>query len=178
MGRLDEAIELTRGAIEQDPLSPPAYTGHARFLVCAGRYVEAEEAYRKALELAPLRAGVCAFLALALLWQRRNEEAMAEAAREPEEIFRLLALAIVHQVAGHTKESETALGELTEKHAEKAAYQIAEAHAVRGEVDAAFAWLERAYTQRDGGLCEVMTSPYLRSLHGDCRWRAFLGKLV
>jgi eukaryotic-like serine/threonine-protein kinase len=177
MGRLDAAIDLTRRAMEQDPLSSVAYTSHARLLVFAGRYVEAEEAHRKALELAPKRACGLAFLALAMSWQRRHEESIAEAMRELEEVWRLWALAIVYQVAGHTKESGTALHELSDKYAENAAYQIAEAHAVREEVDAAFAWLERAYTQRDGGLKDVTVSPYLRSLHGDLRWQEFLAKM-
>jgi hypothetical protein len=94
-----------------------------------------------------------------------------------DEIWRLSALVIVYQVAGRTKESETALRELTDKYAEVGAYQIAEAHAVRGEADAAFAWLERAYTQRDGGLVRVNVSLYLRSLHGDRRWPEFLRKM-
>ena len=177
MGRHDEAIELTGRAVEQDPLSPAVYHTHARVLEDAGRHAEAEAAYREALELAPRRAATSAFLALAVSWQRRHEEAIAEAMREPEGTWRLWALAIVYQVAGRTKESETALHELTDKYAENGAYQIAEAHAVRGEVDAAFAWLERAYTEQDGGLCSVKSSPYLRSLHGDRRWGELLRRL-
>jgi hypothetical protein len=69
------------------------------------------------------------------------------------------------------------LRELTEKHADDSAYQIAEVHGARGEVDAAFGWLERAYTQRDTGLIGMQVQPYLRSLHGDPRWDAFLKKL-
>jgi len=58
-----------------------------------------------------------------------------------------------------------------------AAYPIAEAHSRRGEFDAAFEWLERAYAQRDGGLVGVKMSPLLRSLHGDSRWGAFLKRM-
>ena len=47
----------------------------------------------------------------------------------------------------------------------------------RGEIDAVFDWLERAYAQRDGGLVEVKRNPRLRSLHGDSRWGIFLKKL-
>ena len=72
--------------------------------------------------------------------------------REPEEAFRLWALAIVHHALGRATESDEALRELIEKYAEDGAYQIAEVHAVRGEADAAFEWLERAYAQRDSGL--------------------------
>jgi len=54
------------------------------------------------------------------------------------------------------------------------AYQVAQVYAMRGEADAAFMWLERAYDQRDAGLTEMKVNPQLRSLHGDPRWVAFL----
>ena len=118
---LDFGLAMPARGIEQDPLSTAAYHNHARVLVQAGKYLEAEGAYRKGLELTPRRAGGLANLALALSWQRRIEEAIAETMREPEEMWRLWALAIVYQVAGHTKEAETALHELTDKCAEDGA---------------------------------------------------------
>jgi len=59
----------------------------------------------------------------------------------------------------------------------EAAYQVAEVYAARGEVDLAFAWLERAYDQRDGGLSQMKPDPLLRSLHADPRWFPFLRKM-
>jgi hypothetical protein len=78
---------------------------------------------------------------------------------------------------GHAAESDEALGELIEKFAEDWALQIADVHGARGEADAAFEWLERAYAQRDGGLADMKWSPRFRSLHGDPRWSAFLKKM-
>jgi hypothetical protein len=46
-----------------------------------------------------------------------------------------------------------------------------------GEVDRAFEWLERAYSQRDPGLTEMKVSSRFRSLHSDPRWGAFLKKM-
>ena len=51
---------------------------------------------------------------------------------------------------GHAKESRHALEEVIAKHAQGYAYAIAQA-SWRGEKDNAFAWLERAFQQRDGG---------------------------
>jgi hypothetical protein len=50
-------------------------------------------------------------------------------------------------------------------------------YAARGETEAAFEWLERAYAQRDGGITFVTESPQFRSLHRDPRWAAFLKKM-
>ena len=177
LGRLEEAIGLSRRALEQDPLSAPAYHNLGFALHAADRFAEAEEAYREVLELAPQRVGTRPYLALTLLARGRGEEALAEVLQEPHEAFRLWALAIVHHALGQGAESDAALRELIEKYAEDGAYQVAEIHAARRAADAAFEWLERAYAQRDPGLAELKLSPHLRSLHGDPRWGAFLKKM-
>jgi tetratricopeptide (TPR) repeat protein len=176
-GRLEEAIGLTRRSLEQDPLSTPAYSNLGMVLDAADRFAEAEEACRKALELAPQGHGARALLSLALHAQGRGKEALMEAMREPSECYRPWALAIIHHGMGRAAESDEALRELIEKSADDFAVQIAEVHGARGEADAAFEWLERAYAQRDGGLADMKPSPHIRSLHGDPRWGAFLKKM-
>ena len=177
LGRLEEAIGLCRRAVDQDPLSAPAHQNLGLVLHAAERFAEAAAAYRKALELAPQRAGTHGYLALTLLAQGGGEQPLAEAMREPEAVYRLWSLAIAYPLLGHGAESEATRRELIEKYSDAAAYQIAEVHGARREADAAFAWLERAYAQRDGGLNELRTSPYLRFLHDDPRWSAFLKKM-
>jgi tetratricopeptide (TPR) repeat protein len=177
VGRIEEAVALCRQAVEQDPLNSGSYTNLGGALMGAERFAEAEQAYRRACDLAPRRGNTSSALALALLAQGRREEALATASREPDDAFRNHALAIVHHAAGHRVESDEALRELFAKHGEDFAYQIAEAHAVRGEADAAYDWLERALSNRDSGLPQAKSSPYLRSLHGDPRWGVFLRKM-
>jgi serine/threonine protein kinase/tetratricopeptide (TPR) repeat protein len=176
-GRLDDAIRIERQAFEHDPLSGGAYHNLGNTLLASDRFEEAEEAFRSSLELAPSRAATRASLAFALAAQGRLEEAMAETMREPLEWARLRALAILHHVMQHRAESDEALRELIEKHWAESACQIAEVYGARGEADAAFEWLERAYAQRDPGLADVKPSPHLRLLHGDPRWGAFLEKV-
>lgn len=160
-------------AIEQDPLSASAYQSLGITLDAADRLAEAEQAYRKALELAPQRHGALAFLGLNLLAQGRGDEALAEALREPES-WRFYALAIIHHAAGHSAKADAALNELIAKHAEDAAFQIAVVYATRGEMDLAFEWLERAYVQRDPGLSDMKVYRLLRPLRDDPRWRVLL----
>jgi len=175
--RVEVAIDLYRRASEQDPLSSTGYHNLGSALRSADRLAQAEEAYRKALELAPQRFSSHANLSLTLLAQGRAEEALDEAMREPHEAYRLWVLAIVHHAAGRHAESDAALRELTENHADDHGYQIASVHAARGEADAAFDWLERAYALRDGGLAELKANPQFRALHSDPRWAVFLGKV-
>jgi len=177
LGRFDEAIGLCRRAIEQDPLSAAAYLTLGITLDAAGRMAEAEQSYRKVLDLSPQYTGPHAYLALNLIAQGRREEALAEALREPEEWARLLALPIIYHTTGRHAEADAALRELIAKHAKESAYQVAEVYAARGETDLAFEWLDRAYVQRDPGLCATKSQPLFRSLHADQRWGAFLCKM-
>ena len=176
-GHLDEAIGLLHRVLEQDPLGAGAYSNLGFVLHAAGRLDEAELAYRKALELASSRTGTHLNLALNLLAQFRGEEALAAALREPEEGLRLYALAVVHLSEGGRAEADSALRELIANHADGLACQVAAVYATRGEPNLAFEWLERAYTQRDGGLTEMKSVPLFRPLHADPRWDAFLHKM-
>jgi len=126
------------------------------------------------LELAPQRVGMHAHLAVNLVAQERGAEALAEALREQEEWARLWAVAIIQHAAYRRDESNAALGELIAKYAAASAYQVAEVYGARGEVDLAFAWLERACAQRDAGLAGMKQARTLRALHSDPRWETFL----
>jgi Flp pilus assembly protein TadD len=143
----------------------------------AGRFEEAVTALRMSLELTPQRSSTHASLSFCLLDLGRVDEALAEAMQEPEEAWRVHALAIIHQSAGRRAESDEALGQLASKHGQICAFNVAEVYAMRGENDLAFKWLERARLQRDSGVVETKVSPFLRSLHGDRRWSPFLRKI-
>jgi hypothetical protein len=56
-------------------------------------------------------------------------------------------------------------------------YAIAEVYAFRNQRDEAFAWLDRAYAQRDDGLIFTKVEPLLKSLHNDPRFAGLLKKL-
>ena len=177
LGRFEEALALTLRSLEQDPLSAPTYHNLSSVLYAVNRFEEAEAAVRRELDLAPEARSSRSHLSLTMLARGQGEEALAEVLREPEDAFRLWAVAIIHHAMGHRSESDAALEQLTEKYAEDSAFQIAEVHGWRGDIDRAFEWLERAYAQRDGGLTELKISARLRPLRGDPRWRELLKKL-
>ena len=109
--------------------------------------------------------------------QGRREEALAEALLDKFDWSRLAALGCLHHLMGRTEESAAALAQLKEASADLSAFQIAQVHAVRGETDEAFAWLERAYDQRDAGVSVVKSCPWFDNIKGDPRWDAFLRKV-
>jgi hypothetical protein len=57
-------------------------------------------------------------------------------------------------------------------------YFIARVYGFRGEPDEALKWLERAYTQKEGGpLTIIKGDPAFKKIEGDPRYRAFLKKM-
>ncbi|HEU4724872.1 MAG TPA: protein kinase [Candidatus Eisenbacteria bacterium] len=177
LGSLNEALALDRRAAELDPLSVSALRNWAGHAYQAGRLQEAESLLRKALELDPKKGLLPYGLGLVLVGQERATEARAMFEKVPVPYFRLHGLALAWHLEGRRDSSDAALRELVRKHTRDALFQIASAHAFRGEKDLAFDWLERAYAGRDPGLAEVRVEPLFRSLHGDPRWAAFLKEM-
>ena len=177
LGRWSEAIDLANKAIERDPLRPGSYSNLGLNLLTVNRDIEAEAAFRKTLELDPDGASQHLMLGRALLLQGKTDAALQETQQETDEGWRLSGLSLAFHALGRRGESDAALAALKEKYADDSAYQIAEAHAFRGEVDLAFEWLERAYDQRDGGVTEIKGDRLMRGLIGDPRYKAFLRKL-
>ncbi len=177
MGRFEEAVEISRRACEQDPLSARGYMNLGYALHASGRLDEAETALRKALELAPGRAAIRNTLALVLLGGGRKEEALGEAQAEPHPVFRDQALTIVLHALGRAEESEPPFDRLKRDFAIEGAFQVAEVYAVRGDFDEAFRWLERAYDEHDPGIAQAKASWCLLPLYRDPRWGALMRKV-
>jgi tetratricopeptide (TPR) repeat protein len=84
---------------------------------------------------------------------------------------------LVYYALGRHKEADATLSEFVKNYRQTAAFQIAEVYAVRGEVDRAFEWLERAYAQRDSGLSQIKGQPHFKRLERDPRYAALLEKM-
>jgi TolB-like protein/tetratricopeptide (TPR) repeat protein len=176
-GRFEEGRTHFLRAIELDPLQSHGYVGLAHAYRGVGRLAEAEQMLRKGLELAPQREGAHFVLAIVIAEQGRDAEAMDTANQEAADWARLTALAYVHNLAGRHRESDEALQQLEARYAVEAPYQIAAVHSVRGAIDAAFAWLDRAVEERDSGVAQAAWEPVFRPLHTDPRWHQLLRKL-
>ena len=178
LGQLDDAAALIDQALALDPLNVEAHITAGLQLVYAGRPAEAERAYRKARDLSPnQRVRVHYYLGRAHMMQGRLDEALLEIEQEGHEAFRLLGIALVQHALGRAAESDEALHRMIRAYAGGGAYQIAEVHAYRGDVDRAFEWLERAYRQRDAGLASIKIDPLLHGLHADPRWQPWLRRM-
>jgi serine/threonine protein kinase/tetratricopeptide (TPR) repeat protein len=177
LGRFPEAETLLLDSIQRDPLSAEGYVAIGMLYRAMERHADAERSLRKAIELIPQGVHTRYVLAVLLAQQGRDPEAVALAAEEPTAWGRLTALAYAHHHAGRVTESDKALRELEATHASDSAFQIAQVHAGRGETDAAFAWLERAFSQRDPGMAWLKHEPFFAILRGDARWTEMLSRM-
>jgi TolB-like protein/lipoprotein NlpI len=177
-GHYDEALESYQRAVASDPLNAfvHKYIGYSNYMM--GRFAEALAAFRKAADLDPGK-GLFFSIGPGLVKLASGEPtaALAEFERVKDDDDRRFGRAITYHALGRKADADLALAEYEKKYAEADAYRIAEIYAFRGEVDRAFAWLDRAYRQRDGGLPVVRGDPLLKNLHSDPRFKAFLRKM-
>jgi eukaryotic-like serine/threonine-protein kinase len=176
LNHFEEALSLSRRAAALDPLRASAHHNLALIAWRAGHLDEAEAAIQKALELDPQFPWLHTVLSRVYLARSHPQEALAEAERDGPG-FRQQELALAYHALGRGQESDRALDELIAGYKQIAAFQVAEVYAFRGEVDAAFTWLERAYEQRDPGLIDIERDPLLKNLERDPRYAAFLKKM-
>jgi len=177
LGRLDEALDLTRRAAMSDPLNVAIHYRLARYAYFLGRLDEAVASFTKVLELNPEYPAAHEDLALVYLAQSRPDAALAEMAQEKADLWRRYGFSLVYYAVGRHAEADATLSEFVKNYQHTAAFQIAEVYAYRGEVDRAFEWLERAYAQRDSGLSQIKRQPHLKRLERDPRYAAFLAKM-
>ena len=86
-------------------------------------------------------------------------------------------LAIIYNARGRKVDSDEALARFSKQHATDRAYRIAQVHAYRGDANAAFVWLGRAYDQKDVDLLWFKGNLAFRAFETDSRYRAFLHKM-
>lgn len=177
LGRTDVAIKLYRASVARDPVSVSGHYGLARAYLSARRPDEAIASLRTTLRLSPSRINGQASLGLALLQKGDRQAALAAVQKEPEDLWRLVALTIVKHAMGHKTDSDAALAELISKYQKDAAYNIAYVLAYRGEVDRAFEWLDTAQDYEDPGLSEIASESLFHNLRKDPRWLPLLRKL-
>ena len=179
-GRHDEALAEIEQARRLDPRSAVLATAAANVLHYARRFDQAVELSRQALELDPGMVGAHTMTRYAHSLTGRHAEAFAAYERERAFAGDTPALrakrAQTLAAAGRREEAREVLRDLIGRggHAWLPPYEVALAHALAGDRDEAFAWLERAAREHAVLFSFVRVDPHLDALRADPRFAALL----
>jgi TolB-like protein/DNA-binding winged helix-turn-helix (wHTH) protein/tetratricopeptide (TPR) repeat protein len=157
-GQADSSIEFARRATAVDPLNPWTFSSLGDVYLYSAHPMEAELAYRKAIQINSSLAYNHSALAIALLTNHEPTEAVTESEREPDPQYRLMVRPIALDAAGRKNDAEQGLEELKQRYGEENADWVALFYACRHNSDAAIQWL-RNYLVRHKRL--VGYQPYL-----------------
>jgi tetratricopeptide (TPR) repeat protein len=183
MGRADEALDETERALELDPLSPATISGVGFVLQMARRDHEAERRYREALDLDPNFGYGRWSLGRVLSAQGQHAPAAIELQKaitltggSPDEVA---ALASAYAVAGRKAEALETLATLQALSRDRYVSPTirASVYASLGDRDRAFAWLDRAFAERDFLLVTVRVEPMFDPLRRDPRFTELLTRM-
>ncbi|MBI3697287.1 MAG: winged helix-turn-helix domain-containing protein [Acidobacteria bacterium] len=198
MGRTEASLAASKRGAELDPVDLPINGHLAWHYFYARQYDAAMEACRRTLELDPNHP--LPHWQLGMVYEQKGEyqRAIGEfhiayalsggSPARPSSLAYLYALergvlaggnpvylsslGHAYAVAGNVVEARKALGELDElsKRRYVSPYEKAVIHAGLGENEEAFAWLEKAYGERAGGLVYLPVEPRLDQLRADPRF--------
>ncbi len=176
VGRQQEALAAIRRALELEPASPIMNAAAARQLIFARQYDVAIEQLQKALELEP--NFMVAHVRLGLVYEQKGmyQNAVAELnqARTPSKDNPLVIAALGHAYAlsGNRKRAQELLAELKQLSKKRyvSGYDMAVIYSGLREPDQAFAWLEKAYQDREGSLVYLKVEPWLDPIRSDRRF--------
>ncbi len=73
-------------------------------------------------------------------------------------------------------EAQAVLDRLIAEHGDDGPFQVAAVYAWWGDADRAFAWLDRAIAQHDGGIMDLRLEPLLAKIRKDPRFPAVLAR--
>lgn len=182
-GRTKEAISEISRAVELDPLSPAALKDFGIILYYAREFDGAIDKARKALELDPNFALAHRLLSLAYQAKGMHTEAIAEHAHWVQNsgsgAEEMAALAQCYAVAGRKKDAQELLARCPPRESAggNVARGIALVYVALGDVDLAFAWLERACETKSEALGMLRVDPKLDPIRSDDRFASLLTRV-
>ncbi len=178
-GRFEESVIQSRKGVELDPHMIRTRVALLQNLYFSRAWDKViDEAY-KTLQMEDDTAEAWYWIALASAWKGEHDESVEAAkkaiALDPDTPFTHAGLAYVHSMAGR---DEAALAML--RNAESQGWPFAEVglvYAWLGDLDEAFAHMERAFEERPSGLHYIAADPAADPMRSDPRWTEFLERL-
>jgi len=178
--RFDEAIALTRRAVELDPLSKRGRLGEV--LIYSRRYDEAIAEMKAALLLDPNYADTYWILGKAYLCKGSYQEAIAIIQRylelDDDPVTRAM-LAFAQAKAGNREEAVKQLDRLKQESSRRyvSGYAFALVYLALDKKDEALTWLEKDVEDRSIWAAYYAVDPLLDEVRGEPRFKAMLKRM-
>src|SRR5271166_228855 len=183
-GRFNEGVAEAICARELDPLSLPLNNALAGRLLAAGRYDEASRQVQKTLELDQHFAPAHQTLGWIYLHGGKQDDAIREFQNALElagaaDTDIQLDLGFAYAVSRRPDEARRILARLQQLHQQGIvpAASLATLHGALGESNEAFAWLEKAYEERDPQLTYLKAGRRFEPLRQDPRFEQLVRRV-
>ncbi len=176
-GRTDEAIAEFKRALELDPLSLVTTAVMARAYIQAGQTARAVEQAKKAYALDPTAPTGQSWLRTALVADGKYDEALALLEIASDSDFVRFERAMVHAKTGRRDAAMRELATIEAQPGTLPPSRIAAVHALLGNRDAAFTYLERAVVAREFQVAFLKVNNDFASLRSDPRYDALLKRI-
>jgi len=171
-GQLERSLRLAQAAAVRDPVNPFMYLAMAQTNYLRGNTADSETAFRKGIELNPTAAVLHYWFGVTLIRKGEPVAALEQFDLEPDAGYRAIGRPLALDALGRGSEAERDMAMVEKTQATTAAANIADFYICRKDLDKAFAWLERAYRQRDTYLPWMTLSPCLHNIQADPRYNA------
>lgn len=178
-GRYDLELEQTQRALQTDPLNPYAHVAMGGALYINGRHDEGMAHLDRVSSIQPPLQALAFVKAQIYAAQQRLPEAVAVLRPQAEAGDRMFRGLLGHMLAraGQREEANQVLGDLMAR-AESTglgAFQVAMVYTGMGDLDQAFAWLNKSVDDRS--ISSMVMGPVFDVLHRDPRFQDFKGRL-
>ncbi len=176
-GQIDKAIKFREQAVARDPLHVSNLNKLAGFYLWSGRFDEAIALINQIFSLNPGYGGLTHTLGRIYLAKGDTERAINEFNKLPEGGLNIIVSAELQIALGNESGAQVLLDEYLETRSHESLVKTAIIHAIHGDIDQAFEWLEAALEVRESGMGSILSISYFKVLESDPRWPAFLEKM-
>lgn len=182
MGRMQESLEVSKRALEHDPVSPTMQLHMGFHYLTARQYDLAIPQYLKVLQADPGLPAAHNDLAVAYRQKGMIDQSVAEYL-QVETLLGMTPDQITELKSAYAKSGMRGFWltvlEFTEASDQSkiSPYQVASYCAILDKKDEAFEWLEKAYIVHDAGLVAIKTDSDFDNLHSDSRFAELLRRM-
>jgi serine/threonine-protein kinase len=181
VGKMDQSVAELEKALQLEPLSLINNGVVIYGYVYARQYEKALRQARTAFDLEPNFPMMRGQLALALIVNGKNEEAISLIQQAPPNSTNFeAAVMLAHAYAkeGKRTEAEQQISLIREMAKARARpYYLASIYATLGDKDKAFAELEKAFDEKDCYLGRISVDPFFDPLRDDARFKSILKRM-